>query len=108
VNIAMVDSLRHHLNKDVLVSIPALFGKSEAFRCQLIGLELTGLWLKCRDWQNTLADSKREPAATFVPYAQISYLIAAPAEPPSSAAAAGESSTPRRNVSVRAPRKPNV
>jgi hypothetical protein len=82
VGIVMVSSLRHHVSKDVLVSIPAIFGKKEAFRCQLIGFDFAGLWLKSvKLAQATLGDGAREPAPTFVPYAQISYLIAAPVQP---------------------------
>ncbi len=102
----MVSLLRHHVNKDVLVSIPALFGSDVPFRCQLVGFELAGLWLRSdRLSQIALADGKGEPATTFVPYTQIAYLTAAPTEPPP-ASATGETPGRRRSATHAGTRKP--
>lgn len=80
----MVNSLGHHLNKPVLVSIPPVFGNAVLHRCRLVGTESAGVWLESDDFTRITGKGANPlPAVIFVPFAQIACLAAAPfAVPP--------------------------
>ncbi len=68
-------------NKTVLVSIPALFGDSEARQCQVVAAEPFGVWLVSGDLSARVlphgAPEKSTAApAIFVPFAQIGAIVA--------------------------------
>jgi hypothetical protein len=64
----MVSILGYHVNKAVLVSIPPPFGNGEPRRCDLIGIEPGGLWLRFSDLPQIAPFSEKPEAMTvFVP-----------------------------------------
>ncbi len=86
-------------NQTVLVSIPTLFGDSEARQCRILAAEPFGVWLvsnelTARVLPHGAPDQSRAGPAIFVPFAQIGAIVAIePAPNPSlglkPAAAAG-------------------
>jgi hypothetical protein len=96
--------LARYLNKNMYVSIPALFEDGVCRPFTLLGAELHGLWLQSDQLTRRLLPEDKEglaatSAAVFVPFAQIAgVLIAAgpapapqqqPESAPSAAAARG-------------------
>lgn len=88
----MAPTFTSFLNKNVLVSIPAFFGDTQARSCQLVAAEMSGLWLISGDLNARLlghvkSTEKADPQAVFIPFAQIAALIPAPSvEPPRTSA----------------------
>jgi hypothetical protein len=78
----MVNKLGHLVNKPVMVSIPAILGGAEPRSFRLVGLEPAGLWLEATDLSGTaISTAGLLPAALFVPFTQIAYLLEAPRLP---------------------------
>ena len=72
--------LDRYLNKDILVSIPALFDDGACRPYRLLGTELNGLWLHSEDLiQRVLREDKFAYATAtpviFVPFAQIAAVL---------------------------------
>jgi len=75
----MINTLGHHLNKSVFVSIPTIFDDESGHACVLVGIEVSGLWLEGEELANALQPEpkKRESPSVFVPFGQIRYLVPA-------------------------------
>ena len=72
--------LSRHLNKTLLVSIPALFEDGATRPYTLLGVEMNGLWLQSEELiDRLLRDEGRELVklnpAVFVPFAQIAAVV---------------------------------
>jgi hypothetical protein len=69
----------HYLNKDVLVSIPSLFGDIKARSCRVVAAEAFGVWLKSSDLSARLLPAPPDPGAVppgiFVPFAEIGAIV---------------------------------
>lgn len=78
----MTPKLTQYLNRQILVSIPALFedGRCRPFR--LVGAEFNGLWLQSDELTRRLYPEKQGEAPVslpaFVPFAQISAVLITP------------------------------
>jgi hypothetical protein len=89
----MTPKIAHHLNKPILVSIPALFEDGKCRPFTLLGGELHGLWLDSAELaERLMPDDRGDYASTtvavFVPFAQIAGVMVVTgvsAAPPSSA-----------------------
>jgi hypothetical protein len=86
----MALNVAQHLNKTVLVSIPALFSDGECRAYKLLGVELNGLWLQSDELTDRLLPQDRKDLASrapmvFVPFAQIAGVLVAMSATPSSA-----------------------
>lgn len=103
----MVNSLGHHLNKPVLVSIPPIFGNAELHRCQLVGTEAAGVWLESDDFTRIAGVGVNPlPASIFVPFAQIACLVADSTAGPARAEPPREESKPPREGTRQKSREP--
>jgi hypothetical protein len=72
--------LSQYLNKNILVSIPALFEDGAGRPYRLLGAELNGLWLQSEELiHRLLRDDKYAYASAapvvFVPFAQIAAVL---------------------------------
>jgi hypothetical protein len=69
----MIESLGRYLNRNILVSIPSLFEDDRPHRCLLLGIEVSGVWLKGLPLAKNFPD-QNSGDRIFVPFAQIHYL----------------------------------
>jgi hypothetical protein len=92
----MIPNLVRHLNRTILVSIPALFDDGVCRPYQLLGAELNGLWLQSEELTRRLlprevGDHATLAPAVFVPLAQIAgVLVATPTPLPSTSTPAAQ------------------
>lgn len=73
----MINTLGHHLNKILLVSIPSIFEDDHPRACTLTGIDVSGLWLESQDLADKVLhpDDQRVGVRIFVPFARIAYLL---------------------------------
>jgi hypothetical protein len=98
----MTPKLSQYLNKNVLVSIPALFEDGACRPFRLLGAELHGLWLQSEDLARRLLQEDNHGYASaapvvFVPFAQIAAVLIATKPVPEVAA------SQKSNVASNAP-----
>ena len=99
-------NLSRHLNKTLLVSIPALFEDGTVRPYTLLGVEINGLWLQSEELTDRLLrDESRELAkmgpAVFVPFAQIAGVLVATSMPAPSADEHDALKPPERSSATR-------
>jgi hypothetical protein len=102
----MTPKVMQYLNKNVLVSIPALFEDGACRAHKLLGAEPHGLWLQSEELIERLMPADRQGgapvmAAVFVPFAQIAGVMVVAERATAPPLAANENRKPSAGQNIR-------